>query len=232
MAYPFTSPQKSALRSGPLALFLCVDLDLDSGTVRFWDGPENAEIDSEDYIAIGAYAGCSSVSMGADIGGAGVELTLDATKLLAAGSDITDPAYFLSTIISDGGYRQRPMRVYFSLWNAETGAHIRQVRRFTGLIDQMEIREEPAADGAGHAILKVRCESMTLRYGQRNGRVRGNEDQQEIYSGDKFFELCAGAVAMEKELRWGHKGATTAPNGHRVAEHGGPIGNVHRFLRL
>lgn len=209
MAVPLTTGQRNALRSGPLALYLCVELDLDSGTVRFWDGPDHVDIDGDTYYAIGAYAGCTTISMGADLGGQGIELTLDATKLLGDAGDVSDPAYFLSTIISDGGYRQRPMRAAYSFWNAQTGVHLLQIRKFTGLIDQMEIREEPGGDGSGQALLKVRCESMTLRYGQRVGRIRGNEDQQEIFAGDEFFKLCAGSIATERELLWGHKGAKT-----------------------
>lgn len=220
MAVPLTSGQRDALRSGPLALYLCVDLFLDGGTQRFWDGPENAVISGDSYLSIGAYAGASVVSQGADLGGNGIELTLDATKLLGAAADVSDPAYFLSTIISAGGYRQRPMRLSFSFWNADTGAHILQLRKFTGVIDQMQIDDKPATgSGEGRALLVIKCESLTLRYGQRTGRVRSHADQQEIWPGDDFFKLCAGSVATERSLNWGHKAAKVNDGSNIASEH-------------
>ncbi|MDX2277711.1 MAG: hypothetical protein NW206_19850 [Hyphomonadaceae bacterium] len=213
MALALTTAQRNALRSGPLALYLCCDLELDSGTERFWDGPEDATIDGDTFLAIGAFASASSVSMGLDLGGGGVELMLDATKLLDAAANPTDPAYFLSTIISNGGYRQRPMHLYYSFWNASTGLHILQVRAFTGLIDQMTILQRPGADGRGQAILKVACESLTLRYGTRVGRVRSHADQQEIWPGDDFFKFCAGSVAQERNLDWGKEGSNNGGGG-------------------
>lgn len=210
MSVPFTTDERLALREGAIALYLCLDLFLDSGQQSFWDGPEDVTISSRTYVAIGAYGGVSTVTMGADLGGGGIELVLDASKLLSDANDVTDPAYFLSTIISDGGYRQRRMELAYSIWNAETGAHIRNVRRFTGLIDQMEIREEPGGEEGGRALLIVRCESLALRYGQRIGRVRSHEDQQEIWAGDDFFKYCAGSVAQERQLVWG-RGSSTTP---------------------
>jgi len=203
LAFPLSSGQRSALR-GNVGVFLCVDLFLDSGLCSFWDGPENVIIGERTYVATGAYAGATAASSGAHMSAQGVQLSLDASRLLADAADETDPAYFLSTIISEGGYRQRRVEMAYSVWSADPIAHVMQRRCFTGLIDQMEIREAPGGDdGRGQSILLVRCESLALRYGQRVGRTRSHEDQQEIYPGDDFFKAASGSIATERNLMWG-----------------------------
>lgn len=216
MAISLTSDQKTSLREDPLGIFLCVDLFLDAGTQRFWDGPETTAIGGNTYVATGGYAGASAVSQIADLGASGVELSLDASALLNAAGDPTDPAYFISQIIAAGGYRQRRQEWNYSIWNGKTGVHIFQRRCFTGVIDQMVIRQA----ASGTARLVVRGESLTLRYGQRIGRVRNHEDQQELYPGDDFFKLCSGSIATEKNIIWGGKTASTKGS----AAAGGAVG--------
>lgn len=206
-----TTDQKNTLLHGPVALFTCVDLHIDDGPYYFWDGPTNETIDGKAYLSLGGYAGVSAVAHSVDLGSSGVDLILDATRLLNDAGDPSDPGEWLATVIANGGYRQRRMYLYYSIWNASTGVHVLQRRALTGLIDQMRVRYDPEPrTGRGTAKLIVRCEDITLRYGQRLGRLRNHEDQSEIWGGtDDFFSMTSGAIIRERYLEWGKQDAAT-----------------------
>lgn len=207
-----TTDQLNTLRYGPAALFTCVDLHIDDGPYYFWDGPEAATIDAKAYLSLGGYAGVSTVIHGADLGSSAVDLILDASRLLSASNNPSDPANWLATVISNGGYRQRRMYMFYSIWNASTGVHVLQRRAMSGVIDQMRIRYDPDANsGKGSAKLVVRCEDISLRYGQRLGRLRNHEDQREIDPTDDFFKMTAGAIIRERTLQWGRAGEGSQP---------------------
>lgn len=204
----------NALRQGNVGVHAHVDLFLDAGTQSFWDGGESVTISTRTYVPIGGFGAASATSMSRGLGADGIQLTLDATRLLSAANDLTDPAYWLSQIIADGGYRQRRMEMFYSFWDHDSAALLFTRRVFTGVIDQMNSQQTPAQDGGGGlAILVVNCENLALRFGQRVGRVRSHEDQQEIWPGDDGFKFVASTIAKEREIYWGRNGSTASSPG-------------------
>lgn len=204
-----TEDQLNTLIYGPAAMFQCVSLYIDDGPYHFWNGPNSHNIDGTDFLSVGGFGWVSPVAHSVDMGASGIELVLDATRLLKAANDLTDPGVWLSTVISNGGYRQRRMSMSYSIWNAKTGAHVMQRRGFTGVIEQMAIRYDPSPrHGLGNLKLAVRCEAITLRYGQRLGRIRSHEDQRELDPVDDFYLFCTGSVIRERTLQWGRAQTT------------------------
>lgn len=204
-----TETQLNTLRYGPAALFTCVSLFIDDGPYHFWNGPSNHDIDGTTFLSIGAFGWATAVGHSSDMAASGIELVLDATRILKAANDETDPGLWVATVIANGGYRQRRMNMAYSIWNADTGEHVMQRRTFTGVIDQMAIRYDPSPEnGLGACKLIVRCEAITLRYGQRLGRIRSHEDQREIAPTDDFYKFCTGSVIRERTLQWGKAGGS------------------------
>jgi hypothetical protein len=188
-----------------VAIRVLVDLYLGSGRYSFWDGHQHASLDGQTYLAAGAFSTISGISFGQDLGADGVEITFDASRLLAASTEPFDPAALLATV-HDEAYHQKRVDIRFAFFDAETGALVLTVRRFGGIIDQIEIRETPGGDeGPGSAAMIIRCESVARRYGRREGRTRSHEDQTEIWPGDDFFKFTQSTVASERRLIWGRK---------------------------
>ncbi len=219
MAVTLTSDQRAALRSGAIAIRTMVDLYLGSGRYSFWDGPAHQSFEGQTYLAAGALASVSTISFGSDLGAEGIEIVLDGSRLLGQGAGIdvspTDAAALLATI-HDETYHQRRIVVRFVFFAAETGAHVLTLPRFSGLIDQIEIRDEPGnEDTPGRALMVMKCESVARRYGRREGRVRSHEDQNEIYLGDDFFKHTSASVSQERNLIWGRAspGMSNVTNG-------------------
>lgn len=199
-----TEDQLNTLIHGPVALFNCASFYIDDGPYHFWNGPGTKEIGGTTYLSIGGFGYVSAVGHSADMAASGIEFVLDATRLLKASNNLADPGNWLASVIANGGYRQRRMSMAYSLWNANTGAHLFQRRAFTGVIDQMAVRYDPNPEkGMGNLKLIVRCEAITLRYGQRLGRIRSHEDQREIDPDDDFYKFCTGSIIRERSLQWG-----------------------------
>lgn len=205
MAVTLTADQRAALRSGAIAIRVLVDLYLGSGRYSFWDGVQHMTLDGQQYLAAGAFASISTISFGQDLGADGVEIVFDATRLLEASPEPFDPAALLATI-HDEAYHQRRIDIRFAFFNAETGEQVLTLRRFGGLIDQIEIRDAPPSDdGPGGAHMVIRCESVARRYGRREGRVRSHEDQTEIWPGDDFFKFTQATITAERRIIWGRR---------------------------
>jgi len=205
MAVTLTDAQRRALREKAVALRVLVDLYLGSGRYSFWDGDAHASFEGQTYLAAGAFATVSQISYGQDLGAEGIEITFNASTLLAQSAEPFDPAALLSTIHAEA-YHQRRIDVRFAIFDAETGALVLLIRRFAGLIDQIEIREVPSGDeGPGGALMVIKCESVARRYGRREGRTRTHEDQQEIWGAgvDDFFKFVASSISGETRLLWG-----------------------------
>ena len=205
MAVPLTPEQRLALRQHAIGLRVLVDLYLGSGRYSFWDGAEHYTIGGQLYLAAGAFAQISAISYGQDLGAEGMEIIFDATRLLDVSPEPFDPAALLATIHEEA-YHQRRIDIRFWFFDAETGAEVLVLRRFAGIIDQIEINEAPGGDdGPGSATMRIKCESVARRYGRREGRTRSHEDQQEIWGAgqDDFFKFTSASIAGERRLMWG-----------------------------
>ncbi|MGL5116504.1 MAG: hypothetical protein ACRC7C_14390 [Beijerinckiaceae bacterium] len=207
MALALTGAQRALLRGPAIAIRVLVDLYLGSGRYSFWDGAEHMTLSGQMYLAAGAFSSVSSISFGQDLGADGIEIVFDATRLLEGSPEPFDPAALLATI-HDETYHQKRVDIRFAFFDPETGEQALTVRRFGGVIDQIEIRDAPPGeDGPGGALMVIRCESIARRYGRREGRTRSHEDQTEIWGADDFFKFTSSTIASERNIVWGRKPA-------------------------
>ncbi|MBI1188325.1 MAG: DUF2163 domain-containing protein [Alphaproteobacteria bacterium] len=227
MALNLTPDQRAALRGHALGIRALADVYLDSGRYSFWDGDAHLNLNGALYLAAGAFAGATHISYGADLGAEGLELTLDGTRLAALSPDPLDPAQILATI-EEETYQQRRVEVRFAFFSMETHALLFTLRRFAGVIDQIEQRTELSDDGA-RRLLIVKCESVARRYGRRLGRTRSNEDQQAIFPGDEFFKYVVPAVTTQGSLYWGKNPPPVRSGRPGGAPGNGPKTNPDKF---
>lgn len=205
MAVTLTDEQRALLRGPSLAICTLVDFYFGSGRYSFWDGVQHMDFDGQRYLAAGAYASVSSISFGQDLGADGVEIVFDATRLLGASIETFDPASMLATI-HDEAYHQKRIEIRFAFLSAETGAVAMTLKRFAGVVDQIEIREvPPQGEEPGAAQMVIRAESVARRYGRREGRTRSHEDQTAIWGTDDFFKFTTSTISQERNIMWGRK---------------------------
>jgi hypothetical protein len=212
MAVALTTEQRTALQGPAIAIRVLADFYLGSGRYSFWDGVEHMSIGGQEYLAAGAFASITPISFGSDLGAEGIEITLDATRLLSGTEDASDPAELLATIHEEA-YHPKRVEVRFAFFSAETGELVLSLKRFAGIIDQIEIREvPPSSDGPGAALMVMRCESVARRYGRREGRTRSHEDHQEIWPGDDFYKFMSASVTAERRILWGRQATPGSTN--------------------
>lgn len=229
MALNLTEEQRAALRSQAIAVRTLVDLHLDSGRYSFWDGDAHVWFDDAQYMAAGAFASASAISLGQDLGAEGVELTLDGTRMLELAGEAGDPAAILGTIEAET-YQMRRADIRFAFFDAASGEFLFLVGAYAGLIDQIRQVEQVGEDGRSVQMLVVSLESIARRYGRRGGRTRSNDDQQEIWPGDTFFKFTADAVQRKGSIWWGRKPpGAVSPGGGGVISDGGPGGRQTRW---
>lgn len=208
MAVTLTDAQREKLR-GPIAVRTLIDFYLDSGRYSFWDGDGHWNYDGTRYLAAGAFASISPISLGKDLGAEGLEAVLDGTRMLeGAELDPNDVAAVLGSIEAEQYHlRRTTVRwAFFSVDAGEYGELVLVLSRHRGLIDQMRQEERKADDGySSFQALVAAIESVARLYGKRGGRLRTNEDQQEIWPGDTFFKFTPSSVEQQGTLSWGHK---------------------------
>lgn len=202
MPLALTDAQIALLESENVKVRTLIDIYLDSGRVSIWDGGFNYSFDGTVYLAAAQFGHISGLSLGQDLGAAGVELHLNGTKVMEASPEPSDPAAIFGTIDSEN-YQLRRVHIHFAFFAADTGALVLKQRRYAGFIDQ--IRQEEKADNEGRMETWLVCslESIARRYGVNGGRTRSHDDQQEIHAGDEFFLFTSQSVLGHGSVYWG-----------------------------
>ena len=172
----------NALGDGVLEPFFALELEFDSGTVRFWTGIGEKVINGDAYTGSGSLIQISDIQETSEIKAAGAVLTLSGV-----------PAEILSLALSEP-YQERPCRIYFGLIGEETD----MVEIFTGRMDQMNIEE-----GAETCTIQLSVENILVDLERPRVLRYTNNDQQSRFPDDKGFEFVESL--QNKELFWGRQ---------------------------
>lgn len=177
-----TESAKQAVR-----LFIAVDLDFASGHVRAHDGIGQISWGGNTFDGIGQFGSIEAVSESTDVIARPLSLTL-------SGVDSS-----LVSITMTEVYQNRQATIYVGFVNETTGAVVDTPETaWEGRMNQMSI-----SSAGGSANIRLTCEHR-LRREPRIARYT-NEDQQLLFSGDKFFDLVPSIKGFV--ARWGDRDA-------------------------
>jgi len=181
-----TEAAKQAVR-----MFVAVALDFSSGMVRVHDGIGAVTWGGNTYDGIGNFGGIEQVDESVEVIARPLSLTLSGVDSSLVSTAMTET------------YQNRTVTIYLGFLNESTNAVIDTPEvAWEGRMNQMSI-----SSAEGSAVIKLSCEHR-LRREPRIARYT-NEDQQLLFSGDRFFDLITsikGFVSKWGELSVGGSG--------------------------
>jgi hypothetical protein len=172
----------NALDDEVMQPFFAIDLEFDSGTLRFWTGVGDKTINGQTYIGAGAFLGISDIEETAEIAAAGMTLTLSGI-----------PSELLSLALTEP-YQNRRCLIYFGIAGSEASMAI----LFTGTMDRMDIEEGPET-----STISLAVENRLLDLERIRVRRFTNSDQQSRFPGDRGFEFVE--TIQDREIFWGRQ---------------------------
>ena len=161
--------------------FLAVELELDSGALRIWNGYGDLTIDGDVYTGGGSLISVSSVEESAEIGAKGISIMLTGLSSIV-----------LSAALSEN-YQYRIVNVYVG---AITSGTVSSYKVFSGRMDVMTIGEEGET-----CIITLTAESRLIDLERPRLRRWTSEDQKGLDPTDKGFEFVNSL--QEATLKWG-----------------------------
>jgi hypothetical protein len=189
--------------------FFAVDLEFDSGTLRFWTGVGTKSINGEDYIGAGAFLGISEIQETAEIAAAGATLALSGIPAELLSLALTEPYQNRRCIIYFGVIAQGPVALLTEdddailteaddliLLDKPPSADMAIL--FIGTMDRMDIEE-----GAETSTIRLAVENRLLDLERARVRRYTNNDQQSRFPGDRGLEFVE--TIQDRDLFWGRK---------------------------
>ena len=172
-------------------MFLAVALDFTSGMVRVHDGIGSISWGGNTYDGIGTLGGVESVDESVEVIARPLSLTLSGVDTSLVSTAMTET------------YQNRTVTIYLGFLDEMTNTVVDTPEvSWEGRMNQMSI-----SSSEGGAAIKLTCEHR-LRREMRIARYT-NEDQQLLFSGDRFFDLVTsikGFVSKWGELSVGGSG--------------------------
>lgn len=191
-----------AAKSSIIAVVLA-DLDFASGVVRVHDGAGTLAFGGNSYLGVGQFGGVDIIDENIDIVARGIKLNL-------SGMD----SVFVTPTMTEV-YQNRPVTLYLGFINQSTGVLIDTPETiWEGRMNQMTISLDK-----GQANIELTCEHR-LRREPRVARYT-NQDQQVVYTGDRFFDLThaiQGFVGKWGSRDTGYSGGSTPYTGPERGE--------------
>ncbi|GAB4527864.1 MAG: hypothetical protein Tsb0010_10600 [Parvularculaceae bacterium] len=151
------------------------------------------------------------------------------TELVAETVDLTlsgvDPTLIAEA--KDVLHQGSPVEIFFAYLDPATGAFVTTPQTvFVGEVDTETISiAPPTGEGEAKAVISLRAESALRRLFRRNVRRRTDEDQNQLFAGDRFNEFVPDLAGP---FNWGRPdpagGVTRAAGGGgaRVGDLGSP----------
>jgi len=187
MSRDIASVIANALGDEVIEPFFAIDLEFDSGTLRFWSGVGTKTINGEDYIGAGAFLSISDIEETAAISAAGATITLSGI-----------PSEVLSIALAEP-YHNRACRIYFGLAGSEADMAI----IFVGTMDRLDIEE-----GAETSVIQLAVENKLLDLERARVRRYSDNDQRSRFPGDRGLEFVESLLT--REILWGRVPVRTA----------------------
>jgi hypothetical protein len=172
----------NALGDEVIEPFFALDLEFDSGTLRFWSGVGTKTINGEDYLGAGGLLSISDIEETAAISAAGATITLSGI-----------PSELLSLALTEP-YQNRRCLIYFGLAGAEADMAV----IFVGTMDRMDIEE-----GAETSVIQLAVENRLLDLERARVRRYSNNDQKSRFPNDRGLEFVESL--QDRDLFWGRK---------------------------
>lgn len=160
-------------------VFFAFEAELDTATIRLWNGYGDALINGQTYIGAGNLLSFSEVQESGVIGARGITVTL-------GGMDDS-----IIAIAMGERYKNRRARIYFGIYSGST---FEADPLFTGRIDTMSIQESSST-----ATVSVTLENHLISVQRARETRYTAEDQKRKYPSDTFFDF----VTVKKEQKWG-----------------------------
>lgn len=178
----------AAFAAGRFASRGLVRLYLDEGTRGFWDDVYNVTIDSQLYEAAAGAFELTPMPSVSDLSVQAVKLTFSAlhTNQLA--------------VIQSDTWHQRECAIDLAAINASTGAVMRIIPVFRGVMDAAHWKEKDGDTGT----LEVSIESLNRDLDRKGVRKRADADQRRIDASDGFYKYT-GAL-LNQNIAWGREG--------------------------
>jgi hypothetical protein len=182
-------PVIALLNSGRFAIRHLLRVDLDTGSEGIWNGAYALEVESVTYAPLAGNLTVDTVPGSIDLDAERVEVRI--AGLLPAVTDILDGV----------AWHQRPAVLSLAFMN-DAGEAIHVMPRFSGFLDHLTISD--AADGFSEIAVEIESNNRGLY--RSSTRLRSDNDQRRVSSGDGFFKY-ATAAATDVSIPWGRKGA-------------------------
>lgn len=191
-----------------IGIFMAVDMQLDSGTIRMWTGVGNLVYNGVTYIGVGNLLGISHIEETAELSARGATLSLSGIPSTMMSLALTEQyqgrkanIYFGVTsgqstggwAILSGNWSDAGIWVDSETWQ-DVPISIMQV--FNGYLDQMNINE-----GSETCTISVTIESKLIDL-ERPRTFRFNSaSQKSLYPGDLGLDFVESL--QDKQFTWG-----------------------------
>lgn len=198
MSRELTAAIQTACAAQQVAPAYLVELVFDSAPLRLWSGVGDFTWAGKTFLGAGTFGGISEIEETAKVAANGIELTLSGI-----------PSSMISLAMAEH-YRGRRAYVWLAFFSTAgvTATLIADpVPVFAGRMDTMRI-----SDSGQTSAIALSCESRLIDLQRPRERRYTDEDQQELYPGDRGLEYVAGL--QDKSVFWGREDekSTTAQN--------------------
>jgi hypothetical protein len=192
---------KNAAAAGRVYPALLAYFDFSGGPVRLWNGVGDLSWGGNTYTGAGDLVGVEPVQESAEVRANGLAFRLNGI-----------PSAMVTRILAEG-YRGRSCQLWLALFTDLTAASpiADPLLLFSGRMDQCNLE-----DSGDTASITVVAESRLVDLQRARERRRTDEDQKNLFPGDRGLEFVAGL--QDKEISWG--GATSGNSGVSVAPTG------------
>ena len=164
--------------------FYAVELDFDSGVLRFWTGYGTLTASGEDWDGAGTILGISSPNENIDLSADGISITF-------TGLDSSIIAITLTQ-----NYRGRSAKVYIGALDSDNQPVSDLYQVFAGRMDVMTIQEDGAT-----ATISLQVENVLIDLERPRSRKYTDEEQRKRYAGDVSLENVA--ALQDRQIAWG-----------------------------
>ncbi len=185
------------------SMFLAINAEFDSGTIRLWTGIDDLTISSEAYIGAGQLLSISNVEESTDLKSAG--LTVGIT-----GMDTT----VLNLALTEN-YQNRFITLYLGYVMGKTNEVAGTLVLFKGRMTTLSITDTPQG-----STISINAENRLIDLDRPSNFRYTKESQNFLHNGDTGFNRVASL--QDKEIVWGKtsdtSGGTSGGGGNQRAE--------------
>jgi len=189
MSRDLTSGLITAFESSSVRIAIFVELQLASGTARFWSGVGDKTYDSNTYTGLGDLTGMEFPAETSSGAANGLNLSISGIR-----------AENISFTLEN--YQYRPATIYLAALDSSDAIIADPYRIFDGFIDVMTIFDDEA-----QANISVKLEGYAYGVGPSSSRYT-NEDQKRSYATDTGLQYVRSL--SQKTIYWGTAASETS----------------------